>query len=173
MTELLDLHVEHFYYIKAQKLIELNAVTMIYPSSVIYNEKSLEEIYIYHSVNDCLIIYQDEIDNEPLCQLKSPNYTHRILLLEDVYLKCIQHGLDAELVVCVDESGDKLECKQPLLKLMSAPDTDEDKQKEKNLSALFFELVLGEDGLDKADKFNVVDGYHIISNVLENRGICK
>ena len=84
MTELLDLHIEHFYYIKAQKLIELNAVTMVYPSSVIYNEKSSEEIYIYHSVNDCLIIYQDEIDNEPLCQLKSPNYIHRILLLEDV-----------------------------------------------------------------------------------------
>lgn len=173
MTELLDLHVKHFYYIRAQKLLQLNAVTMIYPSSVIYNEKAVEETYIYHSVNDCLIVYEDEIDSEPLCQLKAPNYIHRILLLEDVYLKCVLTRLDTDLVVCVDEAGDKLEGKQPLLKLMSAPETEDERQKEKNLSALFFELVLGEDGLDKADKFNVVDGYRIISNVLENRGICK
>jgi len=173
MTELLELHMKHWYYIRAQKLLHLNAVTIIYPSSIIYNKKSVEEIYIYHSVNDCLIVYKDEVDSEPLCQLKSPNYTHRILLLEDVYLKCVLTGLDTDLVVCMDEAGEKLEGKQPLLKLMNVPKTDEEKQKEKNLSALFFELVLGQDGLDKADKFNVVDGYRIISNVLENRGICK
>lgn len=173
MTALLKLHMDHSYYIKAQKLLQLNAVTMIYPSSVIFNEKSKEEIYIYHSVNDCLIVYEDDVNGEPLCQLKSPNYIHRILLLEDVYLKCLINGLNTELIACVDEIGNKVEGKQPLLKLMNAPELEEDKQKEKNLSALFFELVLGQDGLCKADEFNVVDGYRIISNVLENRGICK
>ncbi len=173
MTELLDLHIDHQYYIRAQKLSELNAVTMVYPPSIIYNEKAVEETYTYHSVRDCLIVYEDDINSEPLCQLKSPNYTHRLLLLEDVYLKCVLTGLNTDLVVCLDELGKKIEGKQPLLKLMIAPHTDEEKQKEKNLSALFFELVLGQDGLDKADKFNVVDGYRIISNVLDNRGICK
>ncbi len=173
MTALIDLHIKYNYYIRAQKSLELNAVTMTYPSSIIYSEKTEEEIYIYHSVKDCLIVYKDDINNEPLCQLKSPKYTHRILLLEDVYLKCVLTGLDTELVICLDKTGEQLKGKQPLLKLMSAPNSEEDIQKEKNLSALFFELVLGQDSLKKADEFNVVDGYHIISNVLDNRGICK
>ena len=173
MTELLDLHISNLYYIKAQKLAELNAVQLTYPASVIYNDKVEEDIYIYHSVTDYMIVYKDSVNNEPLCQLKAPNYIHRILLLEDVFLKCLLKNLDTELMVCIDEKDERVKGEQPLLKLMSEPLTEEEKEKEKNLSALFYELVLEQDGLEKAEKFNIVDGYRIVSNILNNRGICK
>ncbi len=173
MIDLIDLHIQHKYYIEAQKLIQLNAVQLSYPPSVIYEKKDDEDVFIYHSVDDYMIVYKNDVNSEPLCQLKSPNYTHRVLLLEDVYLTCIQKSFDTDLIVCRDENSEKIKGKQPLLKLMDVLTDEEDIQKEKNLSALFFELVLGEDGLSKADKFDVVNGYRIISNVFKNRGICK
>ena len=173
MKQHIKLHVKHKYYIRAQQLSELNAVQVTYPSSILFDEKSDIQNYIYHSIDDYIIVYKEDINDEPLCQLKSPNYCHRILMLEDVFLYTLSKNFNTDLIVCFNKNNKEVKGKQPLVKLMRQDLSEEDQKKEKNLSALFYELVLGQDNLDKAEKFNVVEGYRVVTNVLENEGICK
>jgi hypothetical protein len=171
MEELIELHYKNDYYIRVQRVIGIDGASVTYPKNMFRNTD--ENTYIYKSIDDYLIVYKGSLNNKPLCQLKAPNYTHRVLLLEDIFLKSVDNELDADLIFCFDDEGTLIEGDKPLIRVIPNLCLDEEREKEKLLLTLFYELVLQQDGTEKAIKLEIVDGYRIISNILENGGICQ
>lgn len=161
---LIKLHDKNGYYVNILGRKNRGGCTIEYPSNYLTNQPIVGISYTYMITEDGLNIYSYKNDkklNE--IEYKCPDIARRIIIYQDIILKCFALGISVKLLKIKNELNESLELKD-FFDILAPP---KDTQKERQLKEFLINLLNGE--LETAEGLDV-EIVKIIIKLLEDGG---
>lgn len=168
MDNLTELHETAVYFVRITSIDE-NIIEVIYPSNILIDPIIESQKVVYNTKEDMVTktVYDNTGKLVDSIDIKTPEYTRRLLVLSDIIMKCNQLIINDKLIFKY-KNGDKLSQDDTILDLLSKPN---DRYSEVVLLNILNSLMIGKDSYSVAEANGVLEGYNLLLTVLEMGGI--
>lgn len=167
-NDIVKIHKELDYLIQIKKLKDVDCILLQFPIVSIRecNISGQSFVYAIHPESIELFFELDtDIDGKII---KCPSYARLAILYVDMVLKIIGNGFHTDLV-CVFDDKKLIGGLQSLYRIV--PTNPSEEKMEKDLLSCANDMLLGHSRAKFAEDNNIIEGYDIIINIVNNQGI--
>jgi len=167
MEQMLAFHFNNEYCIKVKR-IDDKSCSVSFPSNLIYEQKLPKSVYLYRSTPEGLEVHENVVSVSPKV-IVCPQFLHRTLVIEDIFIKARRNDIKIDLIVCLDENGQEL--KNNLYEMFVMGLSEEDQQMEGIIYDCFVGMINGVDMSSDAEEFGLVEEYDLLVRTFEIGGL--